>query len=188
MTPSHLRFHSSSSKSSSTASPEPPRLTHIDPVSGKASMVSVSQKPSTLRSATAVGTIYLGPTAFALVSPSSFSSLPSKKGSVLAVAQIAGLLGAKATSSLIPLCHPLALSHISVDLKPNEAEWSIEVQATAECVGATGVEMEALVAVSTACATVWDMCKSVGGKEMVIGGIKVVRKSGGRSGDWVRED
>lgn len=150
-------------------------------------MVSVSEKPSTRRSATAIGSIYLGPTAFSLVVPSA-SPLPSKKGDVLSVAQLAGLLGAKATPSLIPLCHPISLSHVSVTLTPNEATQSIDIVATAECVGPTGVEMEALMAVSTSALTVWDMCKSAGGKEMSVGGIKVVRKAGGRSGDWVRGD
>lgn len=165
----------------STSTPSfAPRLTHIDPTTGRASMVSVSQKASTVRTATAIGSIYLGPTAFPLVH--SFN----KKGSVLAVAQLAGLLGAKATSSLIPLCHPIALSHVAVSLTPNEQTLSIELEATAECVGPTGVEMEALMAVSTAAMTVWDMCKSAGGKEMSVGGIMVVKKSGGRSGDWVR--
>ncbi|KAK4704194.1 GTP 3',8-cyclase, partial [Phenoliferia sp. Uapishka_3] len=174
-----------STYSSSSSPDSPPRLTHIDPATGKASMVSVSEKSSTRRSATAVGSIYLGPTAFSLVVPSA-TSTPSKKGDVLAVAQLAGLLGAKATPSLIPLCHPISLSHVSVTLTPNLHTHSIDIVATAECVGPTGVEMEALMAVSTSALTVWDMCKSAGGKEMSVGGIKVVRKAGGRSGDWVR--
>ncbi|KAI5477327.1 molybdenum cofactor biosynthesis protein [Pseudohyphozyma bogoriensis] len=179
------------SSSSSRASAPPAQLTHIDPKTGKASMVSVSEKADTLRSATAEGLVYLNPLAFELVVPSTHTtsaSMPTKKGDVFTVAQLAGIMGAKQTSNLIPLCHPLALSHISVNLEPVPEQYAIKVVATAECAGKTGVEMEALTAASVACLTVWDMCKAVAGKEMVIGEIKVTKKSGGKSGDWERED
>ncbi|GAA5888518.1 hypothetical protein JCM5296_001053 [Sporobolomyces johnsonii] len=160
-------------------------------------MVNVSSKDVTLRSATAVGTIYLNQAAFDLIdfggvdsasSPAPAPTMKTKKGDVLTIAQLAGIMSSKHTSLLIPLCHPLALSHISVTLQPHHPTLSISVTATAECEGKTGVEMEALVAASTACLTVWDMCKAVAGKEMRVGEIKVVRKSGGRSGDWERVD
>lgn len=172
-------------------------------------MVSVAGKRSTVRTATAVGRVYVPPAAFALIdfgdddggrgaSPSCSRAgagagagagkrARNKKGDVLSVAQLAGVMGAKHTALLIPLCHPLALSHIEVSLAPVRASSEVEVRCTATCEGPTGVEMEALTGVSTACLTVWDMCKAVGGKEMEIRGVKVVSKSGGKSGDWVRE-
>ncbi|BGP06944.1 hypothetical protein JCM10049v2_002774 [Rhodotorula toruloides] len=176
----------SPSSSSSTASPS---LTHIDPTTGKASMVSVSQKASTVRSATAEGEIYLGASAFSLIDfGGSASTMKTKKGDVLSIAQLAGLMGSKHTSLLIPLCHPLSLSHIHVSLSPIPSTHSLRISCTAECVGPTGVEMEALTGVSIAALTVWDMCKAVAGKEMRIGNVRVVRKSGGKSGDWERRD
>ncbi|GAA5945733.1 hypothetical protein JCM10213_002700 [Rhodosporidiobolus nylandii] len=167
-----------------------PHLTHIDPLTGKASMVSVSAKPSTLRTATAVGYIRLNEAAWDLIDlgDGSSATMKTKKGDVLSIAQLAGLMGAKHTALLIPLCHPLSLSHISVRLSPIPSSLSLRIEATAECVGPTGVEMEALTAVSTAGLVVWDMCKAVAGGEMEISGVKVLRKSGGRSGDWERED
>ncbi|GAA5881376.1 hypothetical protein JCM3774_002538 [Rhodotorula dairenensis] len=176
------------------------RLTHIDPQTGKASMVSVSEKASTKRTATASGEIYLGEQAFSLIDLGSDPSnrdvasdhepraatLRTKKGDVLTIAQLAGIMGSKHTALLIPLCHPLSLSHISVRFRPVPARHALRIEATAECVGPTGVEMEALTAVSVAALTVWDMCKAVAGQEMEIRGIKVTRKSGGKSRDWVR--
>lgn len=124
-------------------------------------MVSVSSKLDTLRSATAVGTVFLTPTAFDLITPPSSSSpvaaMPTKKGDVLTIAQLAGIMGAKHTSTLIPLCHPLSLTHISVTLTPDWSNHSILVTATAECEGKTGVEMEALTGATVACLTVWDV-------------------------------
>ncbi|BGP23652.1 hypothetical protein JCM10295v2_002553 [Rhodotorula toruloides] len=179
-------------RSAVTSSPSPspsPSLTHIDPTTGKASMVSVSQKASTVRSATAEGEIYLGPSAFSLIDfGDSSSTMKTKKGDVLSIAQLAGLMGSKHTSLLIPLCHPLSLSHIHVSLSPIPSTHSLRISCTAECVGPTGVEMEALTGVSVAALTVWDMCKAVAGKEMRIGNMRVVRKSGGKSGDWERVD
>lgn len=157
-------------------------------------MVSVSQKPSTHRTATAVGSIYLPAAAFNLILPASStpassatSRLQTKKGDVLSIAQLAGIMGTKQTSSLIPLCHPLSLTHISVSLLAVADDSSIKVTATAECFGPTGVEMEALMGVNVALLTVWDMLKAVAGREMTIGDVKVIKKSGGRSGDWERE-
>ncbi|GAA5837100.1 hypothetical protein JCM11251_005254 [Rhodosporidiobolus azoricus] len=185
---------SSPSPSPSMQASSPSTLTHIDPRTGKASMVSVSAKPSTLRSATAVGYIELNKRAWDLIDlggeteNSTGATMKTKKGDVLSIAQLAGLMGAKHTSLLIPLCHPLSLSHISVSLSPVPSTLSLRIEATAECVGPTGVEMEALTAVTTAGLVVWDMCKAVAGEEMELGGVKVIRKSGGRSGDWVREE
>ncbi|GAA6008434.1 hypothetical protein JCM10207_007107, partial [Rhodosporidiobolus poonsookiae] len=198
--PSRRAF--STSRPLSKSSPSPPsHLTHIDPLTGKASMVSVSSKASTVRSATAVATIKLNRAAFELIDfgaaaaegegegeGSKQPTMATKKGDVLSIAQLAGLMGAKHTSLLIPLCHPLSLSHISVRLVPVPSTLSLRIEATAECVGPTGVEMEALTAASVAALTVWDMCKAVAGREMEIGRVRVVRKSGGRSGDWVREE
>ncbi|GAA6034466.1 hypothetical protein JCM8097_002738 [Rhodosporidiobolus ruineniae] len=187
----------------------PSALTHIDPLTGKAAMVSVSHKAATHRSATAVGYIKLNRRAWELIDFGSSSAavggeaegggaggagqptMRTKKGDVLSIAQLAGLMGAKHTALLIPLCHPLSLSHISVRLLPLSTPsrpYCIRIEATAECVGPTGVEMEALTAASVAGLTVWDMCKAVAGEEMEMGGFRVVRKSGGRSGDWVRDE
>lgn len=157
-------------------------------------MVSVSSKEVTLRSATAVGSIFLNEAAWQLidfgdaVSEGSEATMRTKKGDVLTISHLAAIMSAKHTSNLIPLCHPLLLTSIKATLTPHSSTRSIEVQATVECEGKTGVEMEALTAVSVGCLTVWDMTKAVSGKESRIGEIKVVRKSGGRSGDWVREE
>lgn len=163
-------------------------------------MVSVSEKAATKRTATASGEIYLGERAFSLIDLGGDEGLSTpiedgtrrpptlrtKKGDVLTIAQIAGIMSSKHTSLLIPLCHPLSLSHISVTFHPLPARHALRIEATAECVGPTGVEMEALTAVNVAALTVWDMCKAVAGQEMEIGRIKVTSKSGGKSGDWVR--
>lgn len=172
--------------------PQSPILSHIDPATGKASMVDVSQKAVTLRTATAKGKIYLNRTAFSMIdfgdssSSAGTATMKTKKGDVLSIAQLAGIMGVKQTSSLIPLCHPLSLSHVSVTLVPSEADSSIEITCTATCRGMTGVEMEALMGVSIAGLTIWDMCKAVAGEEMTLGDIRVVEKRGGRSGDWKR--
>ncbi|KAJ3046105.1 Molybdenum cofactor synthesis protein 1 [Rhizophlyctis rosea] len=157
-----------------------PNLTHTDST-GKASMVDVSSKSPTKRTATARGRVYLGPKAYPLVESNSM-----KKGDVLTVAQIAGINAAKQTGHLIPLCHPLLLSHIDVKLSLNKEVEGVDVEATVSCTGNTGVEMEALVAVSMACCTVYDMCKAVE-HGIRIGDVRVVRKSGGRSGEYVGE-
>ncbi|KAG8950495.1 hypothetical protein FRC04_007510 [Tulasnella sp. 424] len=181
----------------STHSNSSQKLTHVD-ATGNPSMVNVSDKAITKRSATAVGRIHLTADAFALLYPSESapgtSTLLTKeqrkaasKGPVLTTAQLAGILAAKQTSSIIPLCHPIGLKHVSVTFAPSEIHpLAIECKATAECQGQTGVEMEALMAVNGALLCVWDMLKAVAGKEMRIEDVKVVEKSGGRSGDWVR--
>lgn len=145
-------------------------------------MVSVGNKESTQRQATATGRVYINDVAAQLIK----TGESGKKGDPLLVAQLAGIMGAKQTSNLIPLCHPLFLSHVNVTLEPNLEETNpfILISATVETEGKTGVEMEALTAVSVACLTVWDMLKAVSGKEMSITDIKVVSKKGGKSGDW----
>ncbi|KAH7349994.1 molybdenum cofactor biosynthesis protein C [Plectosphaerella cucumerina] len=143
-------------------------------------MVSISSKQPTSRVAKAVCTVtFSNPTALRLVRDNQM-----KKGDVLGVARVAGIMAAKRTSDLIPLCHPIALSHVSVELEPTAGtETELRVEATVTCDGKTGVEMEALTAASTAALTVYDMCKAVD-KGMVIGGLRVVLKDGGKSGRW----
>jgi molybdenum cofactor biosynthesis protein MoaC len=172
-------------------------------------MVNVADKTVTKRSSTATGRIHIPRIAYELIMSSVTEDAKScsaeaqaiakarSKGNVLTVAQLAAIMGAKRTSELIPLCHPLALSHVSVTLTPNihhhpgghndGPRYSILCSATVTCEGKTGVEMEALTAVSVGMLTIWDMLKAVAGKEMVIGDIMVVRKQGGKSGDFVRE-
>ena len=176
-------------------------------------MVDVGDKQSTKRSATASGRIFIPEIAYELVT-SSYPTEASKaytpndqgalekarrKGDALTIAQLAAIMGAKATSTLIPLCHPLALSKIDVNFIPERAtpaaedaqktvQHSILCTATVNCEGKTGVEMEALTAVSVGLLTVWDMLKAVAGKEMEISQIMVTRKAGGRSGDFNRCD
>jgi molybdenum cofactor biosynthesis protein MoaC len=197
--------------SSALSDPKVLQLTHMDPVTGRPAMVNVSSKEPTLRIAIARGRIFLPPSAFELVTGASSSSqhpadasselVKAKakaraKGDVLAVAQLAGIMASKRTADLIPLCHPLALSHVSVTLTPSSGEstgsaaprHSILCEATVSCEGKTGVEMEALSAVSVALLTVWDMLKAVAGKEMMIADIHVSQKSGGKSGDFERSD
>jgi molybdenum cofactor biosynthesis protein MoaC len=158
-------------------------------------MVDVTEKKVTKRSATARGRISIPLVAYKLVTehtgPETDDS--QKKGDVLAVAQLAAIMGCKKTSELIPLCHPLPLTHVSVKLIPeslsngtDRAAHSIVCQATVSCEGKTGVEMEALTAVSIGLLTVWDMLKAVAGKEMQICDIMVVHKEGGRSGNFRR--
>ncbi|GAA5985020.1 hypothetical protein JCM5350_003316 [Sporobolomyces pararoseus] len=159
-------------------------------------MVDVSSKEITSRTATAKGKIYLNEIAFSLIdfgsstpslttgiSPPS-ATMRTKKGDVLTISQLAGLMATKQTSSLIPLCHPLSLSHVSLTLHPSREDLSIEIECKVSCEGKTGVEMEALTGVSVAALTVFDMCKAVAGKEMKIGDIRVTEKAGGRSEDW----
>jgi len=155
------------------------KLTHLDS-SGKARMVDVGEKKNTKREATATGSIKMKPETLALVLE---GKMP--KGDVLAVARIAGIMAAKKTPELIPLCHPIALSSVSVELDPDEKTTSILISATASTVGPTGVEMEALTAVSAAALALYDMCKAVD-KEMEITGIVLQEKSGGKSGHFKR--
>nr|CDI51015.1 molybdenum cofactor biosynthesis protein [Melanopsichium pennsylvanicum 4] len=167
------------------------RLTHIDAQRGGASMVDVSPKPTTHRSATAVGRIFLPSSAAELIrNTDSTSSGVSGKGPVLHTAQLAGIMAAKRTADLIPLCHPLPLTHVQVNLNIMDngegGESYINVECTARTAGQTGVEMEALTGCTVACLTVWDMVKAVAGKQMRIGHIMVIKKMGGKSGDWQR--
>ena len=149
--------------------------------SGRARMVDVSEKSDTVRVAVAAGRVKVNAETFALI-----KSGGMKKGDVLGTAQIAGIMGAKKTPDIIPMCHPIMLSGVDIDFELNEAELSVEITATAKCTGATGVEMEALTAVSVAALTVYDMCKAVQ-KDMEITDIRLLKKSGGKSGDFVRE-
>lgn len=229
--------------SSVAAALRTPQLTHIDD-SGRPAMVDVSAKEPTKRTATARGRIWLPKVAYELITEpaqpdaenkhatstsanSSSSALETAKrkarakGDVLTVAQLAAIMGCKRTSELVPLCHPLQISHISVKLYPEmrqpvpepapracagrsdddvnrtrpeatefggrSSPYSVLCVASVTCEGKTGVEMEALTAVSVGLLTVWDMLKAVAGKEMIIGDVAVVEKHGGKSGDFVRE-
>ncbi|HCB03214.1 MAG TPA: cyclic pyranopterin monophosphate synthase MoaC [Nocardioides bacterium] len=153
------------------------QLTHVDE-SGAARMVDVSDKAVTARSATATGRVLVSPTVVALLRG---EGVP--KGDALAVARLAGIMGAKQTPTLIPLCHPLAISGVTVDLTVGDD--SVDIEATVKTTDRTGVEMEALTAVSVAALTVIDMVKAVD-KAAVITDVRVEAKSGGRSGDWTR--
>ncbi len=152
-------------------------LTHLD-AAGAASMVDVSAKPSTTREALAEGRITMRAETLDLA-----TSGRAKKGDVVATARIAGIMAAKRTSELIPLCHPLALTRVAVNIVPDPALPGFRVEATARVTGQTGVEMEALTAVSVACLTLYDMLKAVD-RGMGIEGIRLLQKSGGASGDW----
>ena len=153
-------------------------LTHFDS-SGQAHMVNVGDKPNTHRTAIATGTISMLPATFDLVEAGNH-----KKGDVLGIARIAGIQASKKTSDLIPLCHPLALSHVSLQFELDRATSSIHCQVQAETTGPTGVEMEALTAVQVALLTIYDMCKAVD-RGMVMRDVKLLEKSGGKSGTWV---
>lgn len=153
------------------------RFTHFD-AEGNAVMVDVSAKESTTRTATARGSVLMQPETLRKIKEGGF-----KKGDVLSVAQLAGIMAAKKTPDLIPLCHPLALSSVKVNLSLNEPENTVDIEATCKITGQTGVEMEALTAVSAAALTVYDMCKAVD-KGMVIGAIHLVHKAGGKSGEY----
>ena len=154
-------------------------FTHFDK-EGKARMVDVSDKAETERTATAKGSVLMQPATLALIKEGGV-----KKGDVLSVARLAGIMGAKKTPDLIPLCHPLALTSVQVDLTLDEARNAVDVTATCKLVGKTGVEMEALTAVSVAALTVYDMCKAVD-KAMQIVDIRLMHKSGGKSGTYER--
>lgn len=151
------------------------RLTHLDD-SGAAHMVDVGDKAVTKREAVATGRIAMSPEA-----ASAIANGLVKKGDVLAVARVAGIMAAKKTAELIPLCHPLPLTRVAIDLVPDEG--GVTATATAATDGKTGVEMEALTAVSTALLTVYDMAKAID-KGMVVQEIRLVSKTGGKSGDW----
>ncbi|HJT13570.1 MAG TPA: cyclic pyranopterin monophosphate synthase MoaC [Dongiaceae bacterium] len=155
-------------------------FTHFDK-EGKARMVDVSDKAETERVATAKGSVIMQPATLALIKDGGV-----KKGEVLSVARLAGIMGAKKTPELIPLCHPLALTSVQVDLTLDEARNAVDITATCKLTGKTGVEMEALTAVSVAALTVYDMCKAVD-KGMQIVDIRLTHKSGGKSGTFERD-
>jgi cyclic pyranopterin phosphate synthase len=162
-----------------TNTPSPSSLlTHFDR-DGQAHMVDVSAKASTHRVAVAEGRITMLPATLALI-----QSGNAKKGDVLGIARIAGIQGAKKTSDLIPLCHPIALTRVAVEFEVEADANTLLCRATAECTGQTGVEMEALSAVSVALLTIYDMCKAVD-RGMVIGGVRLMEKIGGKSGWFV---
>lgn len=154
-------------------------LTHFNK-EGAAHMVDVSDKAVTERIAIAGGSVWMQPETFARVRDRSI-----KKGDVLQVARIAGIMAAKKTSDLIPLCHPLALQSVTVEFDLDEEDNRVDITATAKVTSTTGVEMEALTAASVAGLTIYDMCKAID-RAMVIGEIKLLRKEGGKSGTYIR--
>ena len=149
---------------------------------GRAKMVDVGSKSETVRAAVAAGGVLVNAETFEMI-----KSGGMKKGDVLGTAQIAGIMAAKRTSEIIPMCHPLMLTGIDIKFNMDEAAHAVEIMAEVRCRGVTGVEMEALTAVSAAALTIYDMCKAVQ-KDMVIDEIRLLRKVGGKSGDWRRED
>ena len=155
-------------------------LSHLDD-QGRARMVDVGGKPISRRTATAEGAVRMSAEAFALVEAQAVA-----KGDVLAVAEVAGTMAAKRTGELIPLCHPLGLDAITVETRTDPALPGVRVVATASVTGRTGVEMEALTAVSVACLTVYDMVKAID-REMCIEGVRLLEKTGGTRGDWRRQ-
>lgn len=152
-------------------------LTHFD-AQGHAHMVDVGEKAETHRIARAEGRILMRPETLAMIRTGQ-----AKKGDVLGVARIAAIQGAKHTSSLVPLCHPIALTRVAVDFEVDEEACAIVARVTAETVGRTGVEMEALTATATALLTIYDMCKAVD-RGMRIEGLRLLEKAGGKSGHW----
>ena len=154
-------------------------LTHLD-AAGHAAMVDVGDKAVTVRVAVAAGEVRMAPATLAVLRAGT-----APKGDVLAAARIAGIMAAKRTPELIPLCHTLLLTHVGVDFVLDEGESRVQIEATVRCKGQTGVEMEALTAVSVAALTLDDMVKAID-KEMVIGAICLLEKQGGQSGDWQR--
>jgi cyclic pyranopterin phosphate synthase len=155
-------------------------LTHFD-AQGQAHMVDVGAKDVTRRVAVAQGRIAMQPATLALIAAGN-----AKKGDVLGVARLAGIMGAKQTSNLIPLCHPIALTRVTVDFELEPHTHSVLCRASAECSGQTGVEMEALTAVNIALLTIYDMCKAAD-RGMVISDVRLLEKQGGKSGHWVAE-
>ena len=149
---------------------------------GRAKMVNVGEKSPSVRSATAAARVLVNPETFRLI-----RSGGMKKGDVLTVAQVAGVMGAKRTPDLIPMCHPILMDGIDLELRLDEERLSVEITAAVSCDGRTGVEMEALTAVSCAALTVYDMCKAVQ-KDMVISDIRLLEKSGGVHGEFHREE
>ena len=155
-------------------------LTHFNN-EGRSRMVDVSDKDKTIRKATAGGIVYVNENTYQLIVDGGI-----KKGDVLAVAQVAGIMAAKKCSDIIPMCHPIILTGVDISYELNEIEHSISITAEVKCTGETGVEMEALTAVSTAALTIYDMCKAVQ-RDIKISEIRLISKSGGKSGDFVNK-
>jgi cyclic pyranopterin phosphate synthase len=155
-------------------------FTHIDD-KGRVRMVDVTDKQPTARVAVGGGTVIMKPETLKLIGDQKV-----KKGNVLETARIAGIMAAKKTSELIPMCHPLNLTHVQVDFNPDETKHCLGIEASVRTIDQTGVEMEALTAVSAAALTIYDMCKSYD-REMIISGIRLLEKSGGKSGTYKRE-
>ena len=155
-------------------------LTHFNE-EGRARMVDVSEKDATLRQATAKAVVYMNENTFRAVMEGKV-----KKGDVLAVAQVAGIMAGKRCFEIIPMCHPIALTGLDISFRPQAGDNYIEIFASAKCKGETGVEMEALTAASVAALTIYDMCKAIQ-RDMVISNVCLLEKSGGKSGHFVRE-
>lgn len=156
-------------------------LTHINE-EGRAKMVDVSEKADTVREAVAVGYVYMKSETLERIKEGTIS-----KGDVLSVAQVGGIMGAKNTPQIVPMCHPIMISGCNINFKMDFENKRIEITATTKTVGKTGIEMEALTAVSTAALTIYDMCKAID-REMVINNIMLVKKSGGKSGIFERKE
>jgi cyclic pyranopterin monophosphate synthase len=167
-------------RSAPIASPEVimPKLTHFDK-KGRAKMVDVSKKGETLREAVVRGSIFMNPKTF-----KSIMSEKIAKGDVLAVAKVAGIMAAKKTSEIIPMCHPLNLSHVEINFYPSQKESRIDIEVKVKIKARTGVEMEGFVAVATAGLTIYDMCKAID-RGMVLSNIHLVKKTGGKSGPYL---
>jgi cyclic pyranopterin phosphate synthase len=157
------------------------QLSHLDE-QGRAHMVDVSEKEVTSRIAIARGAIQMRPETLALILEDKI-----EKGDVFAVARVAGIMAAKKTSELIPMCHPLSITSVEIDLTTKENPARVDIEATVRVSGKTGVEMEALTAASVAALTIYDMCKAVD-REMTIGEIRLFKKSGGKSGTFIRKE
>ena len=157
------------------------KLSHLDE-QGRARMVDVSEKDVTSRIATACGTIHMRPETLALILDDKI-----EKGDVFSVARVSGIMAAKKTSELIPMCHPLNITSVEIELKPANNPARVDIEASVRVSGKTGVEMEAMTAVSVAGLTIYDMCKAVD-REMTIGEIRLVKKSGGKSGSFLRKE
>ena len=158
-----------------------PDFTHFND-QGRAKMVDVGEKPVTVRTAVAAGRVLVNRETFALI-----KSGGMKKGDVLTVAQVAGVMGAKRTPDLIPMCHPILIDGVDLKLSLDEKRLAVDITATVTCHGNTGVEMEAMTAVSVAALTVYDMCKAVQ-RDILISDVRLLKKTGGVHGDYVREE
>jgi cyclic pyranopterin monophosphate synthase len=157
------------------------KLSHLDE-QGRARMVDVSAKEITSRTAIAIGTVHLRAETLALILEDRI-----EKGDVFSVARVAGIMAAKKTSELIPMCHPLSLTAVEIELTPYNEPARVDIEATVRVSGKTGVEMEAMTAVAVAGLTIYDMCKAVD-REMTLGEIRLVKKSGGKSGTFIRKE